>query len=86
MMVDKSHIFHNCLQFALRAVEASSAGVRISTVGHVTSASCTDPVTTSLTTHVDASVPFLLTDDTASLLISTVSCFELFVEISRKWY
>ena len=51
----------------------SSADVRISIVGHVTSVSCMDPVTTSLMTHVDASMPSLLMDSIASLLISTVS-------------
>ena len=62
---------------------ASSADVRISIVGHVISVSCMDPVTTSLMTHVDASMSFLLMDNTASLLITTVICFELDIKIHR---
>ncbi|XP_078130151.1 uncharacterized protein LOC144533011 [Sander vitreus] len=60
-------------QFAIRAVVVTIVYVRISIVGHVTSVSCMDPVITSLMTHVDVSMPFLLMDDTASLLINTTS-------------
>lgn len=59
----------------------SSADVWISIVGHVISVSCMDPVTTLLMTHVDASMPFLLLDNIASLLISTVRCFTLDIKI-----
>jgi len=61
------------LKFALRAVLVTSADVRISIVGHVTSVYSIHPVTTSLVTHVDASMPFLLMDNPASLLVKTVS-------------
>ena len=57
----------------------SSADVRISIAGHVTSVYSTDPVTTSLMTHVDASMPFLLMDNTASLCISSVSSFVVII-------
>ncbi|KAF3849483.1 hypothetical protein F7725_019202 [Dissostichus mawsoni] len=59
------------LDFALQAVLVTSADVRISIVGHVTSVYSIHPVTTSLGTHVDASMPFLLMDNTASLLVKT---------------
>ncbi|KAF3846883.1 hypothetical protein F7725_003961 [Dissostichus mawsoni] len=66
-------VFFFGLKFALRAVLVTSADVRINIVGHVTSVYSIHPVTTSLGTHVDASMPFLLMDNTASLLVKTVN-------------
>lgn len=59
-------VFSN-LQFALQAAVVSSADVRISTDGHVTSVSHMDLVMSSLGTHVVASMPFLQRDNTVSL-------------------
>lgn len=59
-------VFSN-LQFALQAAVVSSADARINIDGHVTSVSHMDLVMSSLGTHVVASMPFLLRDNTVSL-------------------
>lgn len=53
-------------QCATQTILDSSAGVRISLSGHVTSAQCMGTVMTSSMTHVDASMPFQMMDSSAN--------------------
>ena len=63
------------LKFAAKITLGFSAAVKMTIFGRVISVTPMGNVMVIQATHVDASMPFLLMDNTASLLINTVSWF-----------